>query len=67
MGSTGRFQEQIKQNDFRNLLNLAVSAFGQKEADNLLFTLPLLHDFVILQVSGSTVVQTQGVEHWLLS
>lgn len=48
MGGTDRFQEQIKQNYFRNVLNLGVSAFGQKEADNLSFTLPLLHDFVIL-------------------
>lgn len=30
------------------MLNLAVSAFGQEKADHLSFTLPLLHDFVIL-------------------
>lgn len=53
MGSTDKFQEQMKPNYFRNVLNLAVSAFGQKERDNLVFTLLLLHDFVTVQVSGS--------------
>lgn len=31
------------------MLNLAGFAFGQREGDNLSFTLPLLHGFVILQ------------------
>lgn len=43
----------MKQNYFRNVLNLAVSAFGQEERDNLTFILLLLHDFVTVQVPSS--------------
>lgn len=53
MGSTDKFQEQMKQNNFRNAFNLAVSAFGQEERDNFMFILLLLYDFVTVQVSGS--------------
>lgn len=53
MGSTGRFQQGLKQKYFRNVLNLAVSTLGQKEADNLLFAFPFLLGFAVLQGSGS--------------
>lgn len=57
-GITARFQEQIEMNYCRNVLNFAVSAFGQEEADNLSFALPLRHHSVILL---PTVVLTVAV------
>lgn len=52
-GRTGRFQQRVKQNYFRNVLNLAVSTLGQKAADNLFFTFPFLLGFMVLQGWGS--------------